>query len=1819
MKKILSLWALLTLSVATGWAVETRTVTFDYSTGGVLADVDLRSDGKSGSVSSVTSGDVTLSVEGAVVNNENKTVTTEASESRLKLQIGCKLSLSSSYKITGIIMIGSIKRDFICTADGSTSTCSREGTGPFTYTWGGTTNTVVFENNPSGGNQYITSIRVSYEYIPEPSLTFTTPSPSVEILSGDNSASYTNILNGAPTGSTVTWSIVDAGNTGATINSSTGEVTVTAPGSCLVRATTSATDEYAASYAEYTLTVTQQTLYEYTVSFNNGTYTQTPAGSEYFSVGGTAFGSEYAGTYNGTTYANACKVSSTFATSFTVAGTATVTIVQCISRASDDNGPLKFDNTALPTASTSNCTVLRDDTNGYIEYTLTNVAAGTYEVKRGSGQTGIFFIKVVDSELPKSQLAQFAFIPAEVVLHNGTTSYTYVNDNTFVYDADHRTLRTKLIISPDYTEIGADLTSEYFDVVSSNTAVLNPAGFTVRKPSDQRLYFDDIAMGEVTSTDQTVTLTFKFLGSDTYAPTEVQVPITIKVHNPVTYRGVQPHTWDFENSDWTNTQLQVNYGYSIWTVTENEARPTSVTQVPAYNKVDMIHGLAFTTTYPAGLCLDWANKQVWMDTDGTIAIPDLSIGQTVTITSINGNNFAIASDSPATGTIAGNVITMTSAGTLKVRLTAPTYIKCIAVAAAVASPFEGTYTDTSTNLYDDEDETTVSRPTTGTFTFTTTGAIAGGTVLNEVPGLSVTVGAPGDNTWSVVDATALDGSYNLGNAAAYCNTGPNRPTFTSGCFYVFNPTVNGEVSIHYYTTSGLVVYDTNGKANNSAIYNPTDQRIRTFSFKVIAGETYWVSGRGGSIYLHSYSFTPMFFDPVTGNAYTNSNLVEASHDQNDPFVATSATPVNMYPKMIVSDAQAGTARFAGNKDVVYLYNNNNVELVGYSDATIIRGRVYAAAPNDDRQLNAWYYLHSNVLQLNSTQLNSTAIADKEYVSNPGGADNNYVFTFNQNITLSANASVKVRKDAGDAQAVTAYVSGASLYIPLGTLDDGATYTITMAAGSVSSSEDNTLAAAEITRIFTVNAAGELSLNMIYPTTTATVGTRIVLKSQLMDNTSKQVTLDKNYPAPLSSDDEATGHLVGRLYKVVDGTETWVEDIVATYTVDKLSFKPSQVLDANSTYTLKVSANLDQSPQYQVKGEVDKTVYYVKHDKAFTFKTGTVSGTAPLMSSSSPYDGQRCTVSELPVNSPTFTVTFDQNITVEDGTIINVRPVNGSEALSDGEFYVLTDEFGASSLTVNGNQLTFTGGNEGLRYDLWHELVIPAGSIVGTGGTPNTSDITIKFKVDKNPEATQEVSYPYTWDFERISAQTVNTTIADIETNSTFWQANKSLFGEGKFKNALKKGAENSCVTYKSDNSNNGRFDQGNNIYVINSSDGTKTYLNEFYGLRISLKKSQNPRFEIRDLTSESSDQGPTNADGSRKYVFRMNGNTHYLTIPDMPKGEFYMVTNTHYLGINSPNAYVDMTQNTDKLTVIKGYNDEDDKAEVVRTNGTTSVKIVVTQAGDVSFCVKNFNLAQIAVPIVTDKYISAAGYATDSWTVPVRYDLTKTMTGKDVKGMFIKSADASGNAYTTASTVVTLSPVKATLNGVLKDDGPKVATPGAGTILKGGQGSYALFTADVNSLPDNTMDEGDNTNLLIGSGDEPLIVGNSSGSTNDYIFSNVYYSVNENGEIIEGTSHQGLGFRLVAAGLSEADRTLAPHKSYLHLPSGAAAGAASVSMMLLNLDTNVLNAITEIQAADVVDGIGNGDDMYYTLSGVKISKPTQKGIYIKNGKKYYVK
>lgn len=74
--------------------------------------------------------------------------------------------------------------------------------------------------------------------------------------------------------------------------------------------------------------------------------------------------------------------------------------------------------------------------------------------------------------------------------------------------------------------------------------------------------------------------------------------------------------------------------------------------------------------------------------------------------------------------------------------------------------------------------------------------------------------------------------------------------------------------------------------------------------------------------------------------------------------------------------------------------------------------------------------------------------------------------------------------------------------------------------------------------------------------------------------------------------------------------------------------------------------------------------------------------------------------------------------------------------------------------------------------------------------------------------------------------------------------------------------------------------------------------------------------------------------------------------------------------------------------------------------------------------------------------------------------------------------------------------------------------------------------------------------------------------------------------------------------------TLAACNCYLDLKGSSAQGARRFSIVGGGIDTT---AIQTIGAATLSDG------EWYTLGGIRTGKPTQKGVYIKNGRKYIVK
>lgn len=168
---------------------------------------------------------------------------------------------------------------------------------------------------------------------------------------------------------------------------------------------------------------------------------------------------------------------------------------------------------------------------------------------------------------------------------------------------------------------------------------------------------------------------------------------------------------------------------------------------------------------------------------------------------------------------------------------------------------------------------------------------------------------------------------------------------------------------------------------------------------------------------------------------------------------------------------------------------------------------------------------------------------------------------------------------------------------------------------------------------------------------------------------------------------------------------------------------------------------------------------------------------------------------------------------------------------------------------------------------------------------------------------------------------------------------------------------------------------------------------------------------------------------------------------------------------------------------------------------------------------------------------------------------------------------------------------------------------GEGVILKtsGNLGeSHPIFTTDVN----NTTPQKPTSNALVGTGDEATEFekAKKEGYQN-YILTTKYFHLdkdeNQSGDVIDGT--QQCFYKWVKGNAKS-------NFAYLQLknPSSNATAAKTVIYLDWFGDTTGIHGMTA--PSQVTSG-----KTYYTLDGRKVTSPTQKGIYIINGKKIIIK
>lgn len=371
------------------------------------------------------------------------------------------------------------------------------------------------------------------------------------------------------------------------------------------------------------------------------------------------------------------------------------------------------------------------------------------------------------------------------------------------------------------------------------------------------------------------------------------------------------------------------------------------------------------------------------------------------------------------------------------------------------------------------------------------------------------------------------------------------------------------------------------------------------------------------------------------------------------------------------------------------------------------------------------------------------------------------------------------------------------------------------------------------------------------------------------------------------------------------------------------------------------------------------------------------------------------------------------------------------------------------------------------------------------------------------------------------------------------------------------------LEYGSSNAANNRpFAQGQEIKAGN------TTLPELKGLLFNLVKNYSDRFQIV-CKKGSKAKGDT-------YLF-LNGNTHYVTLQSVPA-----------------NAKVYIEHNGNKMFNLNTKDVKSLNTFTNSNNNSVSVYQLGNTAKDLTFCVQDCKLYRIAI-VKDNKTIGSAEkdyikYATYSQSYPVDYTLNKILNGTAVTAYSV-SADYKSNA---------------TFVNFTKLPNNQSAS-GEGVILKtsGKLGeSHPIFTTDVN----NTTPQKPASNALVGTGDEATECEKAKREGyQNYILTTKYFHLDENenqsGGVIDG--NQQCFYKWVKG---NAKRNFA----YLQLMNPSNANAKTVIYLDWFGDTTGIHGMTA--PSQVTSG-----KTYYTLDGRKVTSPTQKGIYIINGKKIIIK
>lgn len=512
---------------------------------------------------------------------------------------------------------------------------------------------------------------------------------------------------------------------------------------------------------------------------------------------------------------------------------------------------------------------------------------------------------------------------------------------------------------------------------------------------------------------------------------------------------------------------------------------------------------------------------------------------------------------------------------------------------------------------------------------------------------------------------------------------------------------------------------------------------------------------------------------------------------------------------------------------------------------------------------------------------------------------------------------------------------------------------------------------------------------------------------------------------------------------------------------------------------------------------------------------------------------------------------------------NIQLLDGAlifcRPMGGSESYTSIEYYSARSdnpIHAEGNKLWFEYSGQHLFYGMRYEVTIPTYAIVGNGGQPMKENFKFYFETPKSEKASDSR--------DRKDRKDVYTWDFTNISDDTFAKIKESVGNKNTYWG--ERDTKNGDHEYGSSNAKQSSFAQGQEI----KAGASNTPLRELRGLLFNLVKNDKDRFQIV-CKNKLETQGNTYLD--------LKGGTHYVTIQSVPANAMV------YIEHNGNEMF---NLNTLGVKSIKTITNSNNNCVSVYRLGDT------TKAKDLTFCVQNCKLYRIAI-VKDNKTIGSADkdyikYATYSQSYPVDYSLNERLNGTAVTAYSVSTN------YQSNATSVNFTELP-----------NNQSAPGEGVILKtsGNLGeSHPIFTTDVNTTPKRLT-----SNALVGTGDKATKFDDAKrDGYQNYILTTKYFHLDENenpsGEVIDG--NQQCFYKWVKGDAKS-------NFAYLQLenPSNAT-GAKTVIYLDWFGDTTGIHGLTA--PSQVTSG-----KTYYTLDGRKVTSPTQKGIYIINGKKIIIK